>query len=237
MSKPYIVCHMLTSINGKISGPYMGSNYAQSGSQAYETTNDSYHSQAWLCGRVTMEENFTHYQKPEFDENAPVYPREDFVAVSDVKMYIVSADPSGKVGWQKNNVNYAGRPTAHIIEILTDQASDKYVSFLRKQKISYIFAGEKTIDCSLAAEKLGELFNIKTLMVSGGGVINWSFLAEKIVDEVSIVVAPVTDGATNTNTIFENQSEQESKVPIGFKLDKIEVIEKDTLWLRYKPIN
>ena len=77
MSKPYIVCHMLTSINGKISGSYMSSKFAEAGSKAYETTNDQYNSQAWLCSRVTMEENFTNFQKPLFDENDPVYPRED----------------------------------------------------------------------------------------------------------------------------------------------------------------
>lgn len=237
MTRPYIVCHMLTSINGKISGSYMSSKYAQAGSQAYETTNAQYHSQAWLCGRVTMEENFTNFRKPKLKANAPVYPRKDFVAVSDAEMYIVSADPSGKVGWQGNTITYEGRPTAHIIEILTSKVSDAYISFLREQNISYIFAGEKKIDCSLAAEKLGELFNIKTLMVSGGGVINWSFLEEKIVDELSMVVVPVTDGETNTNTIFENKTGVERAIPIGFKLKKAEVIDEDTLWLRYKPVN
>ena len=237
MARPYIVCHMLTSINGKISGPYMRSNYTEIGSNAYERTNDQYHSQAWLCGRVTMEENFTHYQTPVLDEFAPVYPREDYVAVSDAEMYIVSADPSGKVGWQTNTVNYAERPAAHVIEVLTEKVSDAYLAFLRKRKISYIFAGEKQINCTLASEKLAELFNIKTLMVSGGGVINWAFLKEQIVDEVSIVVAPVTDGLPTTNTIFENKSMADPSSMIGFNLKKVEIIEKDTIWLRYKPIN
>ncbi len=237
MTRPYIVCHMLTSINGKISGSYMSSKFAEAGSKAYETTNDQYNSQAWLCGRVTMEENFTNFQKPLFDENDPVYPREDFVAEPNEKMYIVSADPSGKVGWQQNWVQYADRPRAHVVEILTDKASDKYISFLRRQNISYIFAGKTSVDCKLAAEKLYELFNIKTLMVSGGGIINWSFLEEKIVDEVSIVVAPVTDGQRNTNTIFENVEDENKVVPMGFSLKNVEIIEDNTLWLRYEPMN
>lgn len=63
MTRPYIICYMLTSINGKISGSYMDSTYAEAGSKAYETNNNQYNSQAWLCGRVTMGENFTNYQK------------------------------------------------------------------------------------------------------------------------------------------------------------------------------
>ncbi|EIB6518844.1 TPA: RibD family protein [Enterococcus faecalis] len=236
MTRPYIVCHMLTSINGKISGDYMSSKYAKSGSKAYETINESYHSQAWLCGRVTMEENFTNFQKPVIKDDYKIYPREDFVAVSDAEMYIVSADPSGKVGWESNSINYSDRPNAHIIEILTNKASDGYVAFLRDKNISYIFAGEERINCTLASEKLYELFAIKTLMVSGGGVINCSFLDEGIIDEVSIVMVPVTDGKRETNTIFENANEEKTMTPIGFNLEKVEIIEKDTLWLTYLAI-
>ncbi|WP_430597226.1 hypothetical protein [Enterococcus sp. AZ177] len=64
MKRPKIICHMLTSINGKISGGYMSSKYATSGSMAYEITNNAYQSQAWLCDRVTMEKNFTDFHKP-----------------------------------------------------------------------------------------------------------------------------------------------------------------------------
>lgn len=77
-----------------------------------------------------MEENFTHYQTPVLDEFSPVYPREDYVAVSDAEMYIVSADPSGKVSWQTNTVNYAERPAADVIEVLTEKVSDAYIPTL-----------------------------------------------------------------------------------------------------------
>ncbi|MGY3778752.1 dihydrofolate reductase family protein [Isobaculum melis] len=233
MNRPKIICHMLTSINGKISGGYMGSKYAVVGGEAYETTNDSYHSQAWLCGRVTMEKNFTDFHKPELKEIATPYPRTDYVAQANAEMYIVSADPSGKVGWTKNTVTYENRPEAHIIEILTDKASDAYVAYLREQQISYIFAGKDLIDCTLASEKLLALFGIKTLMVSGGGYINWSFLQEGLIDEVSIVMTPSTDGRTDTNTIFERADNLPEIAPVGFKLKSVEIIEEDTLWLRY----
>lgn len=37
-------------------------------------------------------------------------------------------------------------------------------------------AGKDQLDCPLAAEKLKSLFKIETLILSGGGVINGSFL-------------------------------------------------------------
>lgn len=148
-------------------------------------------------------------------------------------MYIVSADPSGKVGWTTNTIQYENRPEAHIIEIVTDKASDEYIAYLREHQISYVFAGSEQIDCTLASEKLLALFGIKTLMVSGGGYINWSFLQEGLIDEVSIVMTPVADGRTDTNTIFERVETLPELAPVGFKLKSVEIIEEDTLWLRY----
>lgn len=115
-----------------------------------------------------MEENFTWGHKPELDENAPVYPRTDYVAKPIAEMYIVSVDPSGKLGWTQNYVDYMTRPSAHIIEVLTDKVSDAYIAYLRKYEISYIFAGEDSLNCTLAVEKLKSLFGIKVLMLSGG---------------------------------------------------------------------
>lgn len=235
MERPYIVCHMLTSLNGKISGPFMNTAGAEVASNVYETTNTRYHSQAWLCGRVTMEENFTNFRKPDLKPSDHPVSREDFIAEKQAAMYIVSADPSGKVGWTKNYVDYANRPRAHIIEVLTERVSDAYLVFLREKRISYIFAGKETIDCRLAAEKLFKLFQIETLMVSGGGVVNWSFLQEGIVDEVSIVVAAVTDGEKETHTIFEGGTNLAAITPVDFKLKAVEVMRDDVLWLRYHP--
>lgn len=233
MNRPKIICHMLTSINGKISGDYLSSPYAQVGSKAYEEVNEGFHSQAWLCGRVTMEENFTHFETPDLSKISKKYPRTDYIAEPNAKMYIVSADPSGKVGWTKNRVTYEDRSPAHIIEILTEKTSDAYVAYLHEKQISYIFAGDEKINCRKASEKLLALFDIQTLMLSGGGSINYSFLQENLIDEVSIIMTPVTDGKEETKTIFEKNQSLPDRAPIGFKLKSVDIIEEDTLWLRY----
>lgn len=70
--------------------------------------------------------------------------------------------------------------TAHVIEILTEKASNSYKAFLRKLNISYIIAGKDELDYSLAMEKLYDLFDIHTLMLGGGGILNWSFIQTDI---------------------------------------------------------
>ena len=47
------------------------------------------------------------------------------------------------------------------------------------------------------------MFGIEKLMVAGGGLINWSFAQAGLLDEVSVVMAPVADGSTGAVSIFE----------------------------------
>lgn len=54
----------------------------------------------------------------------------------------------------------------------------------------------------LAMKKLKELFGIKTLMLGGGAALNWSFIQAEMCDEVSVVIAAVTDGSLTTQTLF-----------------------------------
>lgn len=232
-TKPRIVCHMMTALDGKITGPFMDTNTAELVGNEYERINELYKPDAWLCGRVTTDENFTFYKKPDLDETITEVPEGDYIAKDNADMYYVSVDASGRIGWESNTLNYADRPSAHIIEILTEKASIAYRAFLRRLNISYIIAGQKYLDCTLASQKLKELFNINTLLVSGGGYINASFLNEDLIDELSLVIAPVTDCASGTVTLFETADYLPLKSPVEFTLENIEKLKGDGIWLRY----
>lgn len=58
LNRPKIICHMLMSIDGKVTGNFLNSNEALAGCELYYKINrDSFSS--FLCGRKTMEESFT----------------------------------------------------------------------------------------------------------------------------------------------------------------------------------
>lgn len=233
MKRPYIICHMLTSLDGKITGPYMRTAGVKGAFSEFERINADFQSQAWLCGRVTTDENFTFYKKPDLDECVPAVPEGDHIAVADARMHYVSVDPSGKLGWETNTLQYEDRAPAHVVEVLTEKASNAYRAFLRRMEISYIVAGKDQLDCKVAAEKLKSLFEIETLLVSGGGFINWSFLQAGLVDELSLVIAPMADGENDTVTLFEKSSYLPDHPPVAFSLKGVEMGEGDSVWLRY----
>lgn len=233
MNRPYIVCHMMTALDGKITGPYMKTLAVRGAADEYERVNAEYKSQGWLCGRVTTDENFTFYRKPALDENAATVPEGDHVALADARMHYVSVDPSGRLGWEANTVQYEDRPVAHVVEVLTQKAGNAYRAFLRRMGISYLIAGQDQLDCRVAVEKLKSLFKIETLMLSGGGFINWSFLQAGLVDELSLVIAPVADGENDTVTLFEKSRHLPAHPPVEFSLKGVDRGKGDSIWLRY----
>lgn len=236
MNRPYIFCHMMTSIDGKIMGKYMDTpEGAEAGEVFYATAfgkKPFYRHQGWLSGRVTTDDNFTFYQKPVLDENAPAVPEGDFIAEPNFGMYYVSVDPSGRLGWTSNTLTYVDT-TAHVVELLTERASNAYKAFLREKRISYLLAGKEELDYGAALEKLKTLFGIKTLMLGGGGVLNWSLIQRGLCDELSIVVAAAADGASETPALFETRGGFADDNPVRFALQTAEKKDGGSLWLRY----
>lgn len=235
MVRPYIFCHMLTSLDGKIMGNYMEApECGPAGEVFYDIAfgkERAYQHQGWLSGRVTTDDNFTFYRKPELNEGAAPVPEGDFVA-KQTDMYYVSIDPSGKLGWESADLTYEDT-TAHVLEVLTGSASNAYRAFLRRLGISYIIAGEEKLDYGLAMSKLKTMFGIETLMLGGGGVLNWSFIQAGMCDEISLVIAPCADGSTETQTLFQAKEGLSTDKAVGFTLKSAEVLEGDAVWLRY----
>jgi riboflavin biosynthesis pyrimidine reductase len=86
-------------------------------------------------------------------------------------MYYVSIDRSGWLGWQENFVDYGTR-RAHVVSVLTEGAGNAYKDQLRRLGISYVIAGQDSLDNTLVLHKLATLFGMERVMIDGGGVLN-----------------------------------------------------------------
>lgn len=235
-NRPYIFCHMETSIDGKIMGRYMETDASRNAGKAFYRIafgkERFYKHQGWLSGRVTTDDNFTKYAAPDLIPDSPAVPEGDFAARK-ADMYYVSVDPSGKLGW-KDHVLHYGDTTADVIEILTERASNDYKAFLRRLGISYIIAGKDSYDYDLMLSKLKEKFGISMLMLGGGAVLNWSFIQKGYCDEVSIVISPAADGSVRTQTLFMEKEGLTDDTPVTFELLDVQRAEGGSVWLRYK---
>lgn len=111
--------------------------------------------------------------------------------------------------------------------------SNAYKDFLRRKKISYIIAGKEQIDYAVMLDKFYNLFHIKKMMVGGGGTLNWSFLQNGLVDEVSLILSPIANGDPNAHRFFTAKEPYSSIKETAFKLKSVEELEEGTLWIRY----
>lgn len=235
MQKPYVIIHTHISLDGRIhnvDSPKFETTSRQYQEIALKPGTQIYDLDGYLNGRVTTDDNQTHYREPELNEDAPPVPEGDFVATSGAPMYYISIDPSGKLAWQKNYVDYGGRDSP-VIEVITERVGNAYKDFLRRMDISYLIAGEERIDNALALHKLAEVFGMKRVMIGGGGVLNWSFLQDDLVDEVSLVVGPFADGSSDSPGLFTATEPLSEVGARGFTLIEARPLEDSAVLLRY----
>lgn len=231
MKRPYVICHILSSLDGKINGPFMATETTRDLSGAYGNLRRDMNADAWLYGTTTVKE-FLNFREPMISENAAV-PEGDFVAGDETKPYFVALDTKGELGWESGRFANKGRAEAHIIEILTEAAPLSYRAYLRERSVSYILAGKKELDCRLAMEKLHRLFHIEKLLICGGGAADWTFLQAGMVDELSLVLSPVTDGSSGTASVFAQFPVQKAVQPVEFDLKSVQPLDGGGLYLRY----
>ena len=133
--KPHVICHMVASLDGRIITSRWGK---KPDTKAYETTAATFDSQAWLCGRVTMEKDFTDGLQPDLQPGTAPPDRHDFVADKAATSFAIAIDAHGKLGWESGQID-----DDHLISVLTEQVSDEYLAYLRRVSVSYLFGVRK----------------------------------------------------------------------------------------------
>ena len=225
--KPYLICHMLSTVDGKI----IDKRWSIDGAKVFETSAATIKSDGWIVGRKTMQEFSS--QKPRRKRRVQFsVPKIDFVGEHTQKTYAVVMDPSGKLNWDVNYVD-----TEHVIEVLTEKVSPEYLDHLRSRHVSYIFAGKSSINLRLAMEKLNRLFGIKRMTVQGGGITNGAFLNAGLLNELSLIIVPVADGEIGTSSVFDISKGQKKKSSINLKLKSAERYKKNYMWLKFEVLN
>lgn len=236
MNKPYTVCQMVISIDGKVVGGFdMRSDlYPAAECCMQHTKKEGF--DAIAGGRITMEAfnsptpiDYSKFQGQKVD-------RSDFVANNSHGYYMVCVDPSGKVQWTNaiTNSEFDVLGNAHVIAVLSESVSDEYLAYLKEIGVSYIFGGKKRkMDMAVVADKLVRLFGIKKMAVAGGPTVLGSFAEADLFDELQLTIAPLTAPNLPKMQLFEN----DNVAPALYDLMTVEQYKENVLWLKYKKNN
>ncbi|KAG4091475.1 pyrimidine reductase, riboflavin biosynthesis [Neocallimastix lanati (nom. inval.)] len=222
MTKPFIVCYMMTTIDGRIECAMLEK---LKGGDAYESIiTDELRTPSTLVGRVTAElEMATGKFKPTATPE-PLGKQGFSKKVDAVHGYDIIVDTKGTLLWDKENEK------PYLI-ITGEQVSKEYLAYLDSKNISWIACGEKTINLAKAVEILANEFKIDRLAVVGGTAINTAFLEAGLLDEISILIGPGIDGRKGFSPLFDGRATD--KDPIQLKLKDVKKYDDGAVLISY----
>lgn len=226
MKRPYIVCHMVESIDGRIDCCMVD----KISGEEYYSTLESLGCPASVEGRVTMEHYYALPERFVAKDSTPLGVAESYRA-SERNNFHICPDTRGCLQWEGATMA-DGRP---LLILTSEDAPAEYIAYLRAKGISYIAVGKGRIDLAGAMEMLCEEFGVERLAVLGGGLINGGFLAAGLIDEVSLLLAPGIDGREGWRAMFDGIADQ-TKLPTRLSLQSVDRLDGDVLWIRYKVV-
>ena len=78
------------------------------------------------------------------------------------------------------------------------------LSKLKKLPVEIIISGENSVNLKLLMKKLSTK-KIETILVEGGGTVNWEFIKNDIFDELIITLSPYLIGGNNATSLVEGK--------------------------------
>ncbi len=225
MSKPYIVCYMMTSVDGRIDCDMTAK---LTGVEDYYPILAELKLESAVSGKRTAQLELA--EKGEFQpKNATHAEQETFSKKADnSKGYTIVVDTKGTLLW-KDDSEYK-KP--HIL-ITSKQVSQEYLAYLDEKNISYIVAGNEKIDLASACETLKEGFGIERLGIVGGPSINTAFLDAGLLDEVIVLIGAGIDGRASFPPVF-NRKDNGQNSPTPLTLLEAKTYDSGAVFIRYK---
>ena len=90
----------------------------------------------------------------------------------------------------------------HTIIVVSKLISKVNLKRLEKFPVDIIVAGDNKINLKLLLKKLISI-KIRTLLVEGGGSVNWDFIKQNLYDKLIITVSPRIIGGTNSISLVQ----------------------------------
>lgn len=223
MNKPYIVCHMMISIDGRIDCAMTSK---LPGVADYYTSLDAINVPTTVSGRVTAELEMAEPGQfiPKEQES---YGKEGFSKKADAAGYEVVIDTNGKLLWP----NATGMTKPYLI-ITSEKVSKEYLDYLDGQNISWVACGKEHVDLVRATEILADEFGVERMGIVGGSKINTAFLEAGLLDEISLLVGAGIDGRGGMPAVFDGLAMQHDVTKL--KLIDVKKFDSDAVWIRYR---
>ena len=111
-------------------------------------------------------------------------------------------DSKGKISMNSKIIKTVN--TIPTIIAVSKQISKVNLLKLRKLPIEIIIVGENSVNLKLLMKKLSSQ-NIKTILVEGGGTVNWEFIKNDLFNELIVTLSPYLIGGNDATSFVEGK--------------------------------
>jgi len=141
-------------------------------------------------------------------------------------------DSSGTIS-NKSKILQTSNKVKTII-VVTKKITKKNLQKLKKFPVEIIIVGENQVNIKLLIKILSKR-KIKTILLEGGGTINWEFIKNNLVDEFFITITPFIIGGKDAITLVQGEGFDKITKSHKLRLNVIKRLEND-LFLHYSKL-
>ena len=114
------------------------------------------------------------------------------------------------------------------IIVVTKKITKKNLQKLKKFSVEIIIVGENQVNIKSLIKILSKR-KIKTILLEGGGTINWEFIKNNLVDEFFITITPFILGGKDAITLVQGEGFDKITKSHKLRLNGIKRLENDLL--------
>ncbi|PIY90622.1 MAG: 2,5-diamino-6-(ribosylamino)-4(3H)-pyrimidinone 5'-phosphate reductase [Nitrosopumilales archaeon CG_4_10_14_0_8_um_filter_34_8] len=141
-------------------------------------------------------------------------------------------DSNGTISVNSKILQTSGKvPT---IIAVSKKISKSNLQKLKKFPVEIIMTGENSVNIKSLMNNLNKR-KIKTILVEGGGTVNWQFIQNNLFDEILITIAPFIIGGTDAITFVQGRGFDEITQSPRLRLNVIKKLE-NSLILHYTKV-
>ncbi|AJY46262.1 dihydrofolate reductase family protein [Martelella endophytica] len=222
MSRPYIICHMVMSLDGRLL-PERWPVSSESLMEIYESVAARLGADGWIIGRNTMQ----HFLKSGAPRSGRrVQGRYDRLGEKGDGQLAICFDREGRLRPETGDVD-----GDHLVVVVSEAVTEACVEELNGVGASVFFCDDSHDAIADVLARIAAAFGIRRLLLEGGGIINGGLLSAGVIDEASTIISPVIDGKSGIPSIYDRHDDASAK-----RLDLIstESLADGYVWLRHQ---
>lgn len=221
-ARPKVITHNTVSVNGFVKG-------FEADIELHYSVAASFKPDAHLVGSVTALTGLEQFYKVLPEEEATMM-KKPTIQAEDPRPYWVIPDTRGILEGKLHLLRGSGY-CKDVVVLASKTTPQSYLDYLEEREYSFEIVGEKRVDLAKALEVLASQCGFKTVVTDSGGVLNVALLLAELVDEVSLIIAPVIVKPCDTPLFAHNMMTSMSS--FSMRLLSHETLRGENIWLRY----